>query len=614
MTHKMHTRAASKPKSYDEEAHTIEMEVSTENPVHGVSLSHKRGAVDLSRFIGAPFLNAHKRGDVRDVLGKIIAARFEERKLIATVKLTRRADAAGIVQDIIDGMIPQTSVGFTVSEWGQDSVNPKTGARTRTATRWRPFEVSAVPYAADETRVRSEHANPGETWSKSMKKKAAGNPPAENVDVIDTPANENNVAETRAEIRDVFKRALPRDLERAYAEADAIIDADGTVEDANARALELMQERTANAPRVRVVNPGTSPADTMRRRQDALYARVTGTAPKDDAREFYNVRLVDHARAALAACNVSTVGMNEFDIITRAHTVSDYPLLLEGTGNRVLMEQFEAQQTPLMRLGRTATAPDFRTLNRLRISEMGALKPLAENGELQNVSRSEIADAYAIDSAGAIFSLSFRAQANDDLSAFADWGRAMAQQAAQYQKNKIVDLIQGNPNSEDNQPLFSAAHGNIATDASGVTVGGLSAARVAIRTQKGLDGVTTLNLRPQFLVVGAELETAAEQVLSEIAAATVDTANPFSGSLELLVESDLTPGDWYVFASPTAAPVFEHAWLQGYTGPQLASQENFRTLARDYRVVIHWGCGLLPGGWRGAYKNAGSEDSNSSFI
>jgi hypothetical protein len=213
--------------------------------------------------------------------------------------------------------------------------------------------------------------------------------------------------------------------------------------------------------------------------------------------------------------------------------------------------------------------------------------------------------------------MSFKAQANDDLSAFADFGRAAGVQAAQYQKQVIINLIEGNPvMAEDGQPLFSAAHGNIATDPGRIfswagTLAPLSLARLALRKQKGLDGSTPLNLRPAYLVVGAELETEAEQALAAISAQAASDVNVFSGSMELIVESALDPVNWFVFATPNAAPVFEHAWLQGYSGPQLASQENFRTLARDFRVVIHWGAGLLPGGWRGAYANFGTEDSNS---
>ncbi len=602
MKNDLRLRAATlAPDTYDAESNTIEVVLSTGADVQRSGFVERLpiNAADLRGVAGKPVLDAHNQGSTRAVLGVIEKAWKVGGEIRALLKLSSRDDVAGLVRDIADGILRNLSIGYRVTRWA-DSTDSK-GNRIRTAVAWSIHEASFVPIGADAGAVTRSHP---------MKKKQAGADPAPEDDNEGT--TEATVSETRAEIRDIIKRAGG-----TSEQADELIDGDSTVEQARAAAYEIMTARTQQTPRVRIVASNDDPATIVKRRSDALYARVTGTKPEDAARAYVNDRVVDHARGLLAVRGVSTTGLSDHDILTRAHSVSDFPLLLEGTGNRILLEQFEAAQTPLLKLGRTATAPDFRPLNRLRISEMGALQPLTENGEIKRVSRSEIADSYGIESAGAIFSLSFKAQTNDDLSAFADFNRAAAVQAAQYQKAVIVDLIQGNGNMEDGQPLFSVAHGNISDNPSRIFGIGedplqpLSDARYALRTQKGLDGVTPLNLRPAYLVVSAELETEGERALAEINAQVARDVNPFSGAMELLVESAFTNPDWYVFASPNSCPVFEHAWLQGFTGPQLASRENFDTLARDFRVVIHWGAGLLPGGWRGAYVNYGSEDSNS---
>lgn len=605
MKHNLLLRTASlKPNTFDPETNTVEVVLSTGAAVKRAGYVEKLdvNGVDLRAVIGAPMLDAHNQGSTRAVLGVIVKAWRADGELRASVKLSSRSDVAGTVGDIREGILRNVSVGYSVSKW-RDETNSK-GERVRTALAWKIFEASFVPIGAD----------PGaQTRSNPMRKTKKGSAPAPTEDdVIDnTPEAEPTVAETRAEIRTIIKRAggTPE-------QADDLIDADATVEQARAAAYEIMTARTQNTPRVRLVQSHESPQALMQRRQGALYARVTGAAPKDEEREFYHVRLVDHARAFLAERGVSVVGLSEFDIIHRAHTTSDFPELLTGTGNRVLLEAFEAARSPLIQLGRTATAPDFRSLNRLRISEMGALQPLGgENSELKNVSRSEIADSYAVESFGGIFSLSFKAQVNDDLSAFSDFSRAAAQAVAQYQKGVIIDLIEGNANAEDGNPLFDASHGNLLAPSrilEGGSLAPLEEARYRMRTQTGLDGVTKLNLRPKFLVVGAALETEAQQVLSQVFAAQAANVNAFTDSMELMVESGLEDANWFVFADPAAAPVFEHAWLAGHQGPQMASQENFRTLARDFRVVAHWGAGLLPGGWRGAVANFGTDDSNSA--
>ncbi|QGZ94875.1 prohead protease/major capsid protein fusion protein [Terricaulis silvestris] len=601
--------AALAPTTYDAKTRTIEVVLSTGAAVARYGYVEKLdiNGADLRGIVGAPVLDTHNQGSTRAVLGVIEKAWKVDGEIRARLRLSARDDVAGTVRDIAEGIIRNLSIGYSVSRWA-DSTNSK-GERTRTALAWRILEASFCSIGADPgARTRS---HPMKT--KTKKGAASSAPPQD--DVIDDQIierEEPTVAETRAEIRTIIKRAGG-----TAEQADDLIDQEATVEQARAAAYEIMTARTSNTPRVRIVGSNEAPQAIMQRRQDALYARVTGAAPKPEEREFYNTRLVDHARAMLAERGVPVVGLSEFDIITRAHTTSDFPELLTGTGNRILLEQFQAAQSPLIQLGRTATAPDFRPLNRLRISEMGALQPLGgENSELKNISRSEIADAYSIESFGGIFALSFKAQQNDDLSAFADFGRAAGQAVAQYQRAVIVDLIEGNPNmGEDNQPLFSAAHNNNMDPSRILTAGGaltpLEDARLAMRIQKGLDGVTPLNLAPKFLVVGAELETEAQRAMSLVYAAQASDVNVFAGSLELLVESALDPVNWFLFANPSAAPVFEHSWLQGFSGPQLASQENFRTLARDYRVVAHWGAGLLPGGWRGAVANFATNDSNS---
>lgn len=606
MKHNVHMRAAPlRPNTFDAEANTVELVLSTGAAVQRAGYVEKLdiNGADLRGAVGAPVLDTHNQGSTRSVLGVIVKAWKADGEIRARVQLSKRADVAGIVGDIREGILRNVSIGYSVKRWA-DSTDSK-GNRVRTAVAWSIHEASIVPISADKG---------AQTRSMKMRKTKKGSAPAPTEDdVIDnTPENtEPTVAETRAEIRTIIKRAggTPE-------QADDLIDADATVEQARAAAYDILTARTQNTPRVRVVQSHESPQALMQRRQGALYARVTGAAPKAEEREFYHVRLVDHARAALAAANISTTGLSDFDIIHRAHTTSDFPELLTGTGNRVLLEAFEAARSPLIQLGRTATAPDFRSLNRLRVSELGALQALGgENSELQNISRSETKDSYAIESFGGIFSLSFAAMTNDDLSAFNDFARVAAQAVAQYQKGVIVDLIEGNPNSEDGNALFSAAHGNILAPSGifeGTDLSPLAEARYKMRTQTGLDGVTKLNLTPRFLVVGAALETDAQKAMSLVYAANASDVNAHSDTMEIMVESGLEDANWFVFADPSAAPVFEHAWLAGHQGPQMASQENFRTLARDFRVVAHWGAGLLPGGWRGAVANFGTDDSNSA--
>ena len=127
---------------------------------------------------------------------------------------------------------------------------------------------------------------------------------------------------------------------------------------------------------------------------------------------------------------------------------------------------------------------------------------------------------------------------------------------------------------------------------------------IAMRTQKGLDGTTPINVVPRFLVVGPALETAAEKLLASIYAATLADVNPFSGKLSLLVEPRITDESFYVFADPAVLPVLEYAYLSSAQGPQMASRKGWDVLGMEFRVVLDFGCGAVD--WRGAYLNPGA--------
>lgn len=57
-----------------------------------------------------------------------------------------------------------------------------------------------------------------------------------------------------------------------------------------------------------------------------------------------------------------------------------------------------------------------------------------------------------------------------------------------------------------------------------------------MRTVKGLDGQTLINVTPKYLLVGPESETDAEKLLAFIYPATVDAVNACASRLSLLVE------------------------------------------------------------------------------
>lgn len=288
------------------------------------------------------------------------------------------------------------------------------------------------------------------------------------------------------------------------------------------------------------------------------------------------------------------------------HSTSDFPILTQEAGNRILLDAYRVAESPLKQVARRRSASDFRSIAVARLGEMPALLEVGEGAEIKYGSRTESHEAFRLRTWARIFSITRQALISDDLSAFADSARAWGIAAATLEADELFAIIAGNGAiMEDGLTLFHADHGNVAGSATALDVDGLSAGRQSIRVTKGLDNTTRLGLAPKFLVVGPANETAAEKVLSSLNASQVSDVNPFgNGKLSLLVETRIDDYAWMLFAEPNAAEVLAFANLGDRTGPELETKAGWTVLGQEFRCVHDFGAGAT--GYRGTYKNAGA--------
>ncbi len=160
------------------------------------------------------------------------------------------------------------------------------------------------------------------------------------------------------------------------------------------------------------------------------------------------------------------------------------------------------------------------------------------------------------------------------------------------------------PALSDGHPLFHADHGNRAASGGALSLQTLSDARVVMRRQKGLSG-EAIQVQLALLIVPPELETAAQRLVTEITAASVDDVNPFTDSLAVLVDAHLTsPTRWYLAAKPGQPDALQHAYLDGATGPQIFAREEFEVDSFAFKVRMDFGCGFVD--HRAWYMNPGA--------
>ncbi len=599
-------RAALAPQSADAEARTVEAIWTTGAAVrrrdaagfYVERLSLDPEAVDLSRLIGASVLDAHRQSAVRDVLGTVRGAHVDGRQGVATLQFSARPEVEPIWQDVVAGILRHVSVGYTVERW-RDDTDSASGERIRTAVAWTPIEISLVPTPADPGATIRQGGTMRET--ETAPADAPASPPP---DPIETRAAIN------AEIRSIARVA---GLGAEF--ADGLIDNAATADEARRAAFEALSQRGGGTirteqVRVEVGESHDDPDVRVRHMGEALYARINPQRQlSEPARRYAYATCAEMAREVLVLRGHSVTGLSPATIITRAlHTTSDFPLIVGDTIGRTLRAAYQAAPAGVRRLGRQTTARDFRTVNKIMLGEAPMLEKLDEHGEIRAGTMAEAKEAYRVETFARKIGVTRQVLVNDDLGAFADLARRMGQAAAETEAKVLVDLLEsgsGNgPTMNDGKALFHADHGNKAASGGAIADATLSAARLALRSQTGLSG-QRISASPKYLLVPPAQETTAEKWLATIAAAKAADANPFSGSLSLVVEPRLASATrWYVSADPAEIDGLEYAYLAGGEGPQIETKAGWDVDGVEVRVILDFGAGFID--WRGWYANAGA--------
>lgn len=593
-------RATLAPATADPEARTVEVVWSTGAPVrrrdmagqYVERLSLDPQAVDLSRLEGASVLDAHRQTAVRDVLGSVRSAAVDGKRGTALIQFSARPEVEPVWQDVLTGILRHVSVGYSVEDWAETAEN---GARVLTAVRWTPHEISLVPTPADPgAHIRMETEMTDTTTTAT--------PP-------EAPTTETR-AEANAEIRSIARIA---GLDQSW--IDGQIDGGADPDTARRAAFEALAKRSAPSirteqVRVEMGDSQDDPAVRTRQMGEALYARINPRHElSESARRYANSTPVDMAKELLTLRGESTMALSPASLVTRAlHTTSDFPIILGDTVGRVLRDAYQAAPSGIRRLGRQTTARDFRAVNKIMLGEAPLLEKLNEHGEIKAGTMAEAREAYKVETWARKIGVTRQVLVNDDLGAFADLARRMGQAAAETEARILVTLLEagsGNgPTMSDGKTLFHADHGNKAGTGAAISDATLSAARLALRTQKGIED-RTIRVTPRNLLVPPALETTAEKWLASIAPATAADVNPFSGSLSLVVEPRLSSATrWYVTAEPGEIDGLEFAYLSGAEGPQVESRSGWDVDGVEIRVILDFGAGFID--HRGWFMNAGA--------
>lgn len=342
---------------------------------------------------------------------------------------------------------------------------------------------------------------------------------------------------------------------------------------------------------------------------DALQIRSGNTieAPAAGADDLAGYGLRELAREALRVAGQPTGG-NILEMVGRALTTSDFPLILADSANKSLLAGWEDAEETWDQWCGIGSVSDFKTHKAVRAGETEDLDEIGEDDEYKYGSRSEAQEQYAVATYGKLFKIGRQTIINDDLGALNDIPYQHGLAAARKVGDIAYATLTANSAMGDAIALFHGSHGNLGTGGvpSETT---LAEAIKLMGLQKDIAGRRRLNISPRFFLAPKSLEGVAEVFFNSNQFAGSDTgatrANPYAGNkYQRIYESRLdddSAAAWYMAAARgKTVKVF---FLNGQRRPYMETRQGWNVDGTEMKVRIDAGAKAMD--WRGLLKNAG---------
>lgn len=616
-----------------------------------------------AKGVRIPFLDAHNRGSIMNVLGSAGNFQSEEGGLVsAEVFFANTPEAERAMGLYKEKHLTDVSISYTIDKHemipdgktkkykGREFVGPM-----RLVTQYTIKELSSVPIGADpaakaraECNKQEEPMNPFQLWlaagsldEKTLDaQKLAGlraefdaeqNPPPKPAPV-QTPVATPPAPVVPSECaEDVIERVRQIELAgRGLGIDQVVIDsvkftAKTEQEAGRAYMKELAKKSPPVPPDIRMMADGevkfrAAASDGLLM---AAGLRFKDAAPGAD--QLSRLGFEGMARECLRRRGIDTSLMGREEILRKAHTMgtraafpgmdsADFPYILANSANKAVVVGYGMAPTTYQQWCKIASVRDFKSNSRVRLSDVGVLEQVTAQGELHRGNLSEEEEHYRIYTYGKILGITREMQINDDLNVFANLFQAFGFSTARTINAVPYAILAANANMADGGALFNSTavtsvggHANLATVAANPGSTSFSAARAAMRKQVGPKGMK-LNLTPQFAICGPDNEDNLKIVLTSTTIPLVDmpqgVTNPNQNTASPIVDSEITGNAWYLAVNPNLEPTIEMGFLNGQQTPNTELRPvSGDILGTDFWCYIDFSGKAI--GWRGLYKNAG---------
>ena len=409
---------------------------------------------------------------------------------------------------------------------------------------------------------------------------------------------------------------------------DQKLSADQASDKIFAEIARLATDGNLNTDRPTGANVTREQRDTTRANMTAaLLHRIDPKAYpfKDEAgREFAGLSLMDMARECLSVAGVRVRGLSRDQVVSAAlfgnngaseifagmQTTSDFPNITADVANKRLRMAYEAAPRTFVPFCRQVTAPDFKSVNVVQMSDASSFQPLNEHGEFKNATLSDSKETYKLATYGEIIRITRKTIINDDMRALDRVPAAMGVAAARMENETVWAVITANAAMSDTLALFHATHKNLNTGGgSALALAGLASGKAALRKQTAPQG-QVLNLIPRYLILPAALEMTGLQLIfpTQLAAAgvtsvVIDWIRNMVPIVEPLLDANSATA-WYMACDPSQIDTVEYCYLEGQQGVYTETRYGFDVDGVEIKAREDFAAGAID--FRGLQKNAGA--------
>jgi len=263
---------------------------------------------------------------------------------------------------------------------------------------------------------------------------------------------------------------------------------------------------------------------------------------------------------------------------------SDFPYLLANTMHKKLLARFNGWPSPWRQYCLVGDLSDFKTHDRILLSEAPDLLKIEEDGNYKDAKFSDYKYSIKADTWGRTFKTTRTAIINDDLNGIMKMPQMFGRAGIRTLVKQILGLLAaGSHLCYDSKSLFHVDHDNylatpvaLANSAAGLTAVADCCNQIEAGTDP--DSGELLGIKPKYLLTGTTLSKRAAALIksSQIMPVTSTgggTTYNSVGFLELLIDplidTQLSTSWWAVIADPADIPIVEVGFLNGQEAPEL---------------------------------------------